>query len=518
MNPIELSIFANRIEAICDEMGAALQRAAFSPNIRDRLDYSCAVFDVDGQLCAQAAHIPVHLGSMAFAMAGIVEGVDWREGDMIILNDPYMGGTHLPDVTLIAPVYVDRTLIGFVANRAHHADIGAQEPGSMPLSASLDEEGLVIKPQKLVEHFSVDEGLLNQLMVSMRNPGESKGDFSAQIAANRRGHGRLRELVGVMGTVQYLNALEALNEYAEQLAVASFNAIPDGHYRFSDVLDDDGLGHTEIEIQTCIQLNHGKVSVDFSGTSAQVRGNVNCPISVTAAAVYYAFRCLLPPQALACAGSFRPISISAAKGSLLNAEFPAAVAAGNVETSTRVVDVVLGALAQAIPEQVPAASHGSMNNVAMGSEASESGQAWDYYETIGGGMGASSVADGIDAVQTHMTNTLNTPIEALEMTFPIRIRRYQVRADSGGQGARRGGSGIVREFEFLQHADVTLLSERRSHAPWGLLGAGNGLCGRNLLNQQAIKAKQHFTVNAGDSLVIETAGGGGWGRAKGSND
>jgi len=518
MNSIELSIFANRIEAICDEMGAALQRAAFSPNIRDRLDYSCAVFDAGGQLCAQAAHIPVHLGSMAFAMAGIVEGVDWHDGDMVILNDPFMGGTHLPDVTMIAPVFVDGKIIGFVANRAHHADIGADNPGSMPLSASLDEEGLIIKPQKLVECFAINKTLLSRLMASMRNPGESNGDFSAQIAANRRGQRRLHELVEVMGTAHYLGALEALNDYAEQLAVASFNAIPDGEYRFSDVLDDDGLGHTDIEIHSCIQVNHGNVSVDFNGTSDQVRGNVNCPISVTAAAVYYVFRCLLPPQAPACAGSFRPITISAAKGSLLNAEFPAAVAAGNVETSTRIVDVVLGALAQAIPEQVPAASHGSMNNLAMGSAANEVGQVWDYYETIGGGMGASSIDDGIDAVQTHMTNTLNTPIEALEMRFPIRIRRYQIRADSGGRGACWGGAGIVREFEFLQPANVTLLSERRSHAPWGLHGAGHGRCGRNLLNQQVIKAKQNFSVRSGDRLVIETAGGGGWGSADESDE
>jgi N-methylhydantoinase B len=512
MNSIELSIFANRIEAICDEMGAALQRAAFSPNIRDRLDYSCAVFDAGGQLCAQAAHIPVHLGSMAFAMAGIVEGVDWHDGDMVILNDPFMGGTHLPDVTMIAPVFVDGKIIGFVANRAHHADIGADNPGSMPLSASLDEEGLIIKPQKLVECFAINKTLLSRLMASMRNPGESNGDFSAQIAANRRGQRRLHELVEVMDVAQYLSALEALNDYAEQLAVASFNAIPDGVYRFSDVLDDDGLGQADIEIHTCIQVNHGKVSVDFSGTSDQVRGNVNCPISVTAAAVYYVFRCLLPPQAPACAGSFRPITISAAKGSLLNAEFPAAVAAGNVETSTRIVDVVLGALAQAVPEQVPAASHGSMNNLAMGAAVSATGLGWDYYETIGGGMGASSVADGIDAVQTHMTNTLNTPIESLEMTFPLRINRYQIRTGSGGEGAFKGGAGIVREFEFLQPADATLLTERRSHAPWGLQGAGSGKRGRNLLNQKVIKAKQNFSVEPGDILIIETAGGGGWGK------
>jgi N-methylhydantoinase B len=513
MNPVELSIFANRIEAVCDEMGAALQRAAFSPNIRDRLDYSCAVFDANGELCAQAAHIPVHLGSMAYAMRGIVGGVDWQDGDMVILNDPYMGGTHLPDVTVIAPVFIDNKVLGFVANRAHHADIGAERPGSMPLSTSLQQEGLVIQPLKLVEHYLINEAQMNRLMASMRNPAESKGDFSAQIAANRRGHTRLSELIQQMGVQQYIHALAALNNYAEQLAISCFNEIPDGKYHFSDVLDDDGLGETDIEIEACIIVKQGKVVVDFNGSSKQVRGNVNCPISVTAAAVYYVFRCLLPAQAPACAGSFRTISIVAARGSLLNAVFPAAVAAGNVETSTRIVDVMLGALAQAIPEKIPAASHGSMNNLAMGSSADEAGQAWDYYETIGGGMGASSVADGVDAVQTHMTNTLNTPIESLEMTFPLRINRYQIRKDSGGNGAQKGGSGIVREFEFLQPANATLLTERRTHAPWGLNGADNGMSGRNLLNQKVIKAKQNFSLQPGDILTIETAGGGGWGKA-----
>lgn len=513
MNPVELSIFANRIEAICDEMGAALQRAAFSPNIRDRLDYSCAVFDANGELCAQAAHIPVHLGSMAFAMRGIVEALTWCDGDMVILNDPYMGGTHLPDVTVIAPVFIESKLLGFVVNRAHHADIGAEQPGSMPLSSKLQEEGLVIGPQKLVENHRINDAKLDRLMASMRNPAESKGDFSAQIAANRRGYRRLIELVRQMGVQQYLDALQALNNYAEQLSVSSLQAIPDGEYRFSDVLDDDGLGHADIEIRACITVKRGTVLVDFTGTSSQVGGNVNCPVSVTAAAVYYVFRCLLPPQAPACAGSFRPISIMAEAGSLLNAAYPAAVAAGNVETSTRIVDVVLGALAQAIPGMIPAASHGSMNNLAMGSPGKNDGQSWDYYETIGGGMGASSAENGLDAVQTHMTNTLNTPIESLEMSFPIRINRYQVRQGSGGEGVHTGGSGVVREFEFLQAADATLLTERRTHAPWGVQGAGSGMSGRNLLNNNAVKAKAFLSLKAGDILTIETAGGGGWGKA-----
>lgn len=511
MNPVELSIFANRIEAVCDEMGAALKRAAFSPNIRDRMDYSCAVFDAGGQLCAQAAHIPVHLGSMAYAMRDIVRTVDWAEGDMIILNDPFMGGTHLPDVSVVAPVFVDGSLLGFVANRAHHADIGADTPGSMPLSTTLNEEGLVIRPQKLVEHFRVNAVRLDALMTALRNPDESRGDFSAQIAANRRGHDRLVELIFRLGAASYNEALDALNVYAEQLADASFTAIPDGEYRFSDVLDDDGLGRADIAIKVCIRVRGGQVVVDFNGTEQQVAGNVNCPLSVTAAAVYYVFRCLLPAQAPACAGSFRPITIKAPTGSLLNAQTPAAVAAGNVETSTRIVDVLLGALAQAVPGQIPAASHGSMNNLSMGSAGDCETPAWDYYETIGGGMGASSISDGLDGVQTHMTNTLNTPVESLEMSFPVRVNRYQIRRGSGGSGNHVGGDGLVREFEFLSPAQVTILSERRFHKPWGLCSGGAGAAGLNALNGKPLGAKQCFTVGTGDRLVIETPGGGGWG-------
>lgn len=512
MNPVELSIFANRIEAVCDEMGAALQRAAFSPNIRDRLDYSCAVFDANGELCAQAAHIPVHLGSMAFAMQGIVSAIDWVDGDMVILNDPYMGGTHLPDVTMIAPVFVDDKLQGFVANRAHHADIGSETPGSMPLSTDLGQEGLVIKPQKLVENHTLNETRLNELMVHLRNPAESRGDFSAQVAANRCGHARLCELIRHMGVSAYPAALNALNAYAEQLARASFEAIPDGEYSFNDVLDDDGLGHTDINITVQIKVTNCSIDVDFTGSSQQVAGNVNCPLSVTAAAVYYVFRCLLPSQAPACAGSFRPVTLHAPLGSLLNAQSPAAVAAGNVETSTRIVDVVLGALAQAIPDQIPAASHGSMNNIAMGNAGNvERVGAWDYYETIGGGMGASAHSDGQDAVHTHMTNTLNTPIESLEMNYPVRVLRYQVRHHTGGAGKHKGGDGIIREFEFLQPAQVTVLSERRRHAPWGSNNGAPAVAGKNSRNDARLPGKQAFTVDAGDHLLIETAGGGGWG-------
>ena len=507
---IELSIFSNRINAVCEEMGVVLQKAAFSPNIRDRLDYSCAVFDARGRLCAQAAHIPVHLGSMAFAMGELAQAFDWRDGDMLILNDPYKGGTHLPDVTLIAPLLVDDELLGFVANRAHHADIGSEQPGSMPISTLLDEEGLVIAPQMLLRGGELDRVFMDSLMAVMKNPVSAQGDFSAQIAANRTGGARLRELIAQMTPAAYRSALDALNDYGRRLAQAAIAGMPAGRYNFEDVLDDDGAGTQDIPIRLTLTISEAGIRADFTGTAQQVSGNVNCPLSVTAAAVLYVFRCLLPDHAPACAGCFEPVEVIAPQGSLLNARYPAAVAAGNVETSTRIVDVMLGALAQAIPEAIPAASHGSMNNLAMGSAQAP---AWDYYETLGGGMGASADSDGCDAVQTHMTNTLNTPIEALEMHFPLRIRRYAIRRGSGGDGAQRGGDGLIREYEFLQAAQFTLLTERRRHAPWGLQGGDAGQRGGNCLNGRPLPAKVSMQAQAGDVLSIETAGGGGYGKA-----
>lgn len=509
MNAIELNIFVSRLNAVCDEMGAVLQRAAFSPNIRDRLDYSCAVFDAQGELSAQAAHIPVHLGSMAYAMRDIVTGLDWRHGDMVIVNDPYLGGTHLPDVTLIAPVFHDDKLLGFVANRAHHADIGSETPGSMPLSSSLEEEGLIISPTHLIKAGTLNDEVMGRITAAIRSGNAGRGDFAAQISANRSGLLRIGELIKAMGAAAFREALADLNDYAERLAQSTLSQIPEGEYSFSDVLDDDGLGNMDLTIQATLLVEQQQVRVDFTGTSRQVTGNVNCPLSVAAAAVYYVFRCLMPSQTPACAGSFRPISITAPVGCLLNAQYPAAVAAGNVETSTRVVDVVMGALARAMPNQVPAASHGSMNNIAMGRLAGK--DSWDYYETIGGGMGAGPLCDGTSAVQTHMTNTLNTPIEVLESNYPLRVTSYAVRDNSGGRGRHSGGDGLIRSFTFLQPATVTLLTERRRHSPWGLQGGENGLPGRNLLNGIPLASKATLNVQCGDTLQIETAGGGGWG-------
>ncbi len=521
MNAIELSVFVSRIESICEEMGAVLRRSAFSPNIKDRLDYSCAVFDGAGELCAQAAHIPVHLGSMAYAMAAIVKIQTWTRGDMLVLNNPYLGGTHLPDITMIAPVFTPQEAISpqeaetivqpiaFVVNRAHHADIGADTPGSMPLSNSLHEEGLIISPTYIMHNAQVDEQVLQQITANMSRPDSARGDFLAQISANQAGVARLNELIEQLDAERFSSALVHLNNYGERVARASLAKIPQGVYQFHDFMDDDGAGQENIKIALTISVEEQHIRLDFTGTAAQVKGNINCPLSVAAAAVYYVFRCLMPAQTPACAGTFRMIQIVAPEGCLLNAQYPAAVAAGNVETSTRVVDVVLGALAPAIGDKIPAASYGSMNNVAMGSR--ENNDHWDYYETIGGGLGASQAFPGIDGVQAHMTNTLNTPIESLEYHFPLRITRYCLREASGGVGKHGGGQGLIREVEFLQPTQITLLTERRSHSPWGLAGGGDGQMGENRLDGELLPGKAFFIAQTGQKLSIKTPGGGGWG-------
>jgi len=507
MEAIDLTLFASRIESVCEEMGARLQCSAFSPNIKDRLDFSCAVFDVEGEICAQAAHIPVHLGSMAYAMRDIVAAIDWQQGDMVVLNDPFMGGTHLPDVTLIAPIFINQHLLGFVANRAHHADIGATAPGSMPISSCLEEEGLILPPTKLIRRGQIDEAFFASIIDTLQHEDQARGDFAAQISANQAGLARMEALITSIGETDFTHGLVELNDYAERLARSALKTIPQGQYQFEDVMDDDGLGHFDIKIAVTLTVEADQISLDFTGTSKQTGGNINCPLSVAAAGVYYVFRCLMPAHTPACAGSFRAIHLSAPKGSLLNAERPAAVAAGNVETSTRVVDVVMGALAKAIPDRIPAASHGSMNNIAMGARGDNP---WDYYETLGGGMGAGKHGGGLDAVQTHMTNTLNTPIEVIETHYPLRINRYAIRDGSGGDGQRRGGNGLIREYEFLAPATVTLLTERRLHAPWGAGDGEAGQCGQNRCNEQVLSPKVCLNVEAGDTITIETPGGGGW--------
>jgi len=509
MNSVELSLFSSRIEAVCEEMGAILKRTAFSPNIKERLDFSCAVFDARGELCAQAAHIPVHLGSMAYAMRDIVGTMSWAPGDMVILNDPFLGGTHLPDVTVIAPVYVGSTLAAFVVNRAHHADIGASAPGSMPLSTSLDQEGVVIPPTRVIRNDEIVSAVFQPLLARIDGGHESRGDFNAQFSANRCGLMRLHDLVAALGIPVFEEGLRELNAYGERLARQLIRQLPDGSYRFSDYLDDDGQGHESIKVSCHVEIENDSMRVDFAGTSGQVRGNINCPLPVAAASVYYVFRCLFPDYTPACAGVFRPVNLTAPEGCLLHAQRPAAVAAGNVETSMRIVDTVLGALAQAIPEHIPAASQGTMNNLAMGARGAG---AWSYYETLGGGMGAGALGGGLSGVHSHMTNTLNTPVEALEMHYPLRVTRYALRQGSGGRGGRPGGDGLIREYEFLKPATVSLLTDRRKYPPWGINGGGDGACGENLLNGETLPGKLSLSVKAGDKLTIMTPGGGAWGK------
>ena len=497
MNAIELSLFVSRMESVCEEMGAVLKRTAFSPNIKDRLDFSCALFDAQGELCAQAAHIPVHLGSMAFAMVDIINRFEWQEGDIVILNDPFLGGTHLPDVTVLQPVFSEQQLAAFVVNRAHHANIGADTPGSMPNSSSLHEEGLIIAPQFLYRQGKLNQKLatlLQSLCGQFPRPeslqddrqiraADFGGDIAAQLSALHTGKQRLKNLIGRLGYSAFQTALVELNQYGEKLAAAALEKIPAGSYRFNDVMDD-----------------------------AQARGNVNCPLSVTAAAVFYVFRCLMPEHTPACAGIFRRISILAPEACLINAQYPAAVVAGNVETSSRIVDVVLGALQQALPDQIPAASQGSMNNIAMGHYATEAGESsWDYYETLAGGMGAGPHGKGLSAVHTHMTNTLNTPVESLELHYPLRILAYAIRTNSGGRGLHVGGDGLTRVYEFLSPTQLSILSERRTHVPWGLAGGEAALGGENILDANKFMevcrdSSRRLRVNSRTGVSSEVAG------------
>lgn len=514
MDAVQLSIFANRLSGVCEEMGAVLRRCALSPNIKDRLDYSCAIFDANGALVAQAAHIPVHLGSMAYAMASLVEGRDWQRGDLLVVNDPYLGGTHLPDVTVVAPCFSESgQLLAFAVTRAHHANIGSDSPGSMPVSASLDEEGVVIAPAWLKRGGAWQLARVRQLAddPSLADPQTSKrfADFMAQASACEVALVRLAALVAERGADWLLAGMAAMDAYAERLARATLAGLPDGDYTFEDVMDSDGQGHLDIPIHVRVSVCGDSVHVDFAGTAQQVAGNINCPLSVAAAAVFYVFRCLMPAQAPACAGLFRPITLSAPEGCLVNARRPAAVAAGNVETSSRLVDVVLGALAQALPERIPAAAQGTMNNLAMG-QAGPGG--WDYYETLAGGLGAHAAGDGLSGVQAHMTNTLNTPVESLEQHYPLRVWQYRIRRGSGGEGRHRGGDGLIRELEVLAPACFSLLTERRHHGPWGLAGGAPGAAGENRLNGRELPAKVSGTLAPGDRLMLVTPGGGGYGR------
>ena len=486
---IELQVIGSALGSIADEMGAVLVRSAFSPNIKERRDCSTALFDERGRMIAQAEHIPVHLGALPDAVAA-VRAHDPGPDDVFILNDPYAGGTHLPDITLVS-----RTSVGFAATRAHHADVGAAEPGSLPAdSRSLDEEGVVIPPTRL------DEATLDRLTARMRNVEERRGDLRAQLAANRLAARRLDELSARRGRQLVVSAMDELHDYAERRVRAAIAALPDGRFEATDVLEAE---EADLGLRAAVTINGDELEIDFTGTAPQHDGNLNCPLAVTCSASYFVVRCLTDPDAPASGGAFEPITVRAPEGCLVNARPPAAVAAGNVETSSRIADIVFLALGEAV--DVPAQGQGTMNNVTLGSDR------FTYYETIGGGQGACPDADGPSAVHVAMSNTLSTPTEALELAYPIRVERHALRLGSGGSGLHGGGDGVVRELRALESCRLSIVSERRRHAPQGRNGGGPGMPGRNLLNGDELPAKVTRDLESGDLVRIETPGGGGYG-------
>jgi N-methylhydantoinase B len=601
-DPVELEIFKNLYHSIAEEMGAALRRTAFSPNIKERRDYSCAVFDGAGEVIAMGDHMPVHLGSMPMSVRAAIDAGTMEPGDVVMLNDPFRGGTHLPDITLVSPVYVGESLASgvhgdfkdyrgksahrpsmpgrvarghtsssrsrtgpdfYVASRAHHADVGGAYPGSMGLCREIYQEGVRIPPVKLMRRGVMNADVLAMLLNNVRTPEEREGDLGAQIAACHTGAERLREVCARYGVERARHAAGDLLEYSEELMRAFLRSVPAGEYRAEDFLDGDGIGERAVKIVVTIKVHpDGKerrqnapstrsgqalatvgedagatrgrvarghmVTVDFSGSDSQVEGSVNAVAAITYSACFYVFRCLLAEDVPAAAGLMRPIEVIAPEGTIVNARPPAAVAGGNVETSQRIVDVVLRALAQAIPDRIPAAASGTMNNLTIGGMRSgmddlrtddpRSGEPFAYYETVAGGMGARPGKDGVSGVHTHMTNSLNTPAEALEYAYPLRVRRYALRAGSGGEGKFRGGDGIVREIEVLTDCEVTLLADRRLRGPGGLAGGADGAPGVTFIARrdgsvEEMPAKFSTRLRKGERITIETPGGGGWGEA-----
>ncbi|RMF12948.1 MAG: hydantoinase B/oxoprolinase family protein [Gammaproteobacteria bacterium] len=507
---IDLGLFVSRLNAICEEMGTVLRHAAVSSNIKDRLDFSCALFDARGHLCAQAAHIPVHLGSMAWAMRDVVPLFEWQEGDVVVFNDPRCGGTHLPDVTVVMPLMHKAHCVGFAASRAHHAHIGEPD-GSMPLAERIEQEGALFAPTLLRRSGRWIPDVRARIMALGDEPAEQAdlpADWLAQVAACERGVARMHAVVFSQGDDYFPEGVEALNAYAGRLVAAAMQGWPEGVWQAEDALDDDGFGHGPIPLSLSLSHRHGRLRAVFEAPPA-VQGNVNCPLSVTAAAVFYAVRCLLPVNTPACEGVFRNIEVEAPEGSLLDAPEGVAVGAGNVETSQRVVDLMQRALAKMLPGQVPALSQGTMNNVIMSGKVQ--GRPWHYYETLGGGHGAGAGYDGCSGRQAHMTNTLNTPVEVLETLYPLRIEAYRVRRGSGGAGRWQGCDGIERHYRFLAPARVTLLTERRQSSPAGLQGGGDGKPGVNCINHAEVGGKHSADVAAGTVLCIRTPGGGGYG-------
>ena len=519
-SPVEFEVFKNLFLSIAEEMGVTLCRTGFSPNIKERLDYSCAVYDAAGETIAQGDHMPVHLGAMPLSVRAAIDSGPMEPGDIVMLNDPFQGGTHLPDITLVSPVFLgrERKPTFFVANRAHHSDVGGMSPGSMPVAREIYQEGLILPPVKLASRGRINADVRAILLANVRTPDERDGDLAAQIASNRVGEMRLRDTVRRYGRRRTLDYAAALQDYTARVLRAAIRQIPNGTYKFDDELDDDGFGSGGIHIRAAVTIAGDRATIDFTGSDPQVAGPVNANYAMTLSACLYAFRCLVVDDVLYNAGVSRPLTVIAPAGSIVNAQKPAAVAGGNVETSQRITDVVLGALGRALPDRLPAASQGTMNNITLGGLDPRTGRRFAYYETLGGGMGARQGLDGLSGVHTHMSNTRNTPVEAIEHYLPVRIREYAIRQGSGGAGKWRGGDGLVREYEMLTDTGVTVISERRRGRPYGAVGGDAGQSGVNTLirdgEARSVPGKTELQLRAGDRLRIETPGGGGYGKAE----
>ena len=534
-DPTTLEIYRALYTSVAEEMGTALRRTAFSPNIKERRDYSCAVFDSQGRVIAQGDHMPVHLGSMPMAVAAALREVEIGPGDVVAVNDPFAGGTHLPDVTLVSSVVSrqspvvkteqrttnngQRTLF-FVANRAHHADIGGATPGSMGIATDVYGEGVRIPPVRIMRGGEICEDVIKLILTNVRGSDERRADFEAQIGSLKTGEMRLLEIVERRGDKEAREYAQHLISYSSRIMRATIAAIPDGSYEAKDALDDDGIGSEQIPIRVRIAIKGEHATVDFHGSSPQVAGAVNAVEAITVSAVSYCFHCLIEGDVPASAGLIEPIHVIAPEGTVVNARPPSSVAGGNVETSQRIVDVVFKALSQAIPDRIPAASQGTMNNLTIGGIDPRTGNEFSYYETVAGGMGARPTLDGMNATHTHMTNSLNTPAEALEYAYPLRVREYRIRQGSGGKGKHKGGDGAIREIETLAAVRVALLSDRRKLAPYGLANGGDGERGRAFIirrdgRREELTSKGNWQLETGDRVRIETPGGGGFGKPAG---
>jgi N-methylhydantoinase B len=526
-DPIELEIFKNIFHSVAEEMGAALRRTAFSPNIKERRDYSCAVFDGEGKVVAMGDHMPVHLGSMPMSVRSLLDSFPLAPGDVAMLNDPFRGGTHLPDITLLTPFYVSgnrRRPDFYVASRAHHADVGGTFPGSMGLCREIYQEGLRIPPMKIIRSGRVESEVLALVLNNVRTPREREGDLGAQIAAGHTGVERLGEICSRYGVARVKRAARALLDYSAAMMAMFLDQIPPGAYQAEDFLDNDGIGRRAVKITVRVEFLGGRkrpgprAIVNFTGSHPQVEGSINAVEAITYSACFYVFRCLLAENVPATAGLMRPIRVIAPEGTVVNARPPAAVAGGNVETSQRIVDVLLRALAKAIPQRIPAAAAGTMHNLTIGGIDPRSGEPFAYYETIAGGMGARPTKAGVSGVHTHMTNSLNTPVEALEYAYPLRVCRYGLRQRSGGRGRHAGGDGIIREIEVRADAEVTLLADRHLRGPYGLWGGGDGMPGKAMVVRrddsiETLPGKFNLRLRKGERIRVETPGGGGWKRA-----